>query len=79
MGDMPQSAPGAVLPNVSKGSARGAVRPGRYAAIDSGTVTCRMLVADIDEEVFCASLIASTPSRTSAKAWTPRACSGPRP
>ena len=50
MGDMPQSAPGAVLPNVSKGSARGAVRPGRYAAIDIGTVTCRMLVADIDEE-----------------------------
>ncbi|PNV64831.1 Ppx/GppA family phosphatase [Rubneribacter badeniensis] len=47
---MPQSAPGAVLPNVSKGSARGAVRPGRYAAIDIGTVTCRMLVADIDEE-----------------------------
>ena len=50
MGDMPQSAPWAVLPNVSKGSARGAVRPGRYAAIDIGTVTCRMLVADIDEE-----------------------------
>ena len=50
MGDMPQSAPGAVLPNVSKGSARGAVRPGRYSAIDIGTVTCRMLVADIDEE-----------------------------
>ena len=50
MGDMPQSAPGAVLPNVSKGSARGAVRPGRYATIDIGTVTCRMLVADIDEE-----------------------------
>lgn len=50
MGDMPQSAPGAVLPNVSRGSARGVVRPGRYAAIDIGTVTCRMLVADIDEE-----------------------------
>lgn len=28
---------------------RGALRPGRYAAIDIGTVTCRMLVADIDE------------------------------
>ena len=28
----------------------GALRPGRYAAIDIGTVTCRMLVADIDEE-----------------------------
>lgn len=27
----------------------GALRPGRYAAIDIGTVTCRMLVADIDE------------------------------
>lgn len=26
-----------------------ALRPGRYAAIDIGTVTCRMLVADIDE------------------------------
>lgn len=25
------------------------LRPGRYAAIDIGTVTCRMLVADIDE------------------------------
>ncbi len=25
------------------------VRPGRYAAIDIGTVTCRMLVADVDE------------------------------
>lgn len=50
MGDMPQSAPGAVLPNVSRGSARGVVRSGRYAAIDIGTVTCRMLVADIDEE-----------------------------
>ncbi|MEA5019909.1 MAG: Ppx/GppA phosphatase family protein [Gordonibacter sp.] len=28
----------------------GALRPGRYAAIDIGTVTCRMLVADVDEE-----------------------------
>ncbi len=26
------------------------VRPGRYAAIDIGTVTCRMLVADVDEK-----------------------------
>ncbi len=25
-----------------------AVRAGRYAAIDIGTVTCRMLVADVD-------------------------------
>lgn len=25
------------------------VRPGRYAAIDLGTVTCRLLVADVDE------------------------------
>lgn len=25
-------------------------KPGRYAAIDIGTVTCRMLVADVDEE-----------------------------
>ncbi len=25
------------------------VRPGRYAAIDIGTVTCRMLVADVDD------------------------------
>ena len=30
-------------------SAAGALRPGRYAAIDIGTVTCRMLVADIDD------------------------------
>ncbi len=30
--------------------AEGALRPGRYAAIDIGTVTCRMLVADVDEE-----------------------------
>lgn len=29
--------------------AAGALRPGRYAAIDIGTVTCRMLVADIDD------------------------------
>lgn len=27
----------------------GSLRPGRYAAIDIGTVTCRMLVADVDE------------------------------
>ncbi|MEG0460801.1 Ppx/GppA phosphatase family protein [Gordonibacter sp.] len=26
------------------------LRPGRYAAIDIGTVTCRMLIADIDKE-----------------------------
>lgn len=31
-------------------SSEGVLRPGRYAAIDIGTVTCRMLVADIDEE-----------------------------
>ena len=30
-------------------TAPGTLRPGRYAAIDIGTVTCRMLVADIDE------------------------------
>ena len=29
-------------------TAPGTLRPGRYAAIDIGTVTCRMLVADID-------------------------------
>lgn len=29
------------------GRAFGAVRPGRYAAIDIGTVTCRLLVADV--------------------------------
>ena len=28
----------------------GMYKPGRYAAIDIGTVTCRMLVADVDEE-----------------------------
>ena len=27
----------------------GPCEPGRYAAIDIGTVTCRMLVADVDE------------------------------
>lgn len=31
-------------------SSRAGLRPGRYAAIDIGTVTCRMLVADVDEE-----------------------------
>lgn len=30
-------------------AASAAVRPGRYAAIDLGTVTCRLLVADVDE------------------------------
>ena len=28
----------------------GTFNPGRYAAIDIGTVTCRMLVADVDSE-----------------------------
>lgn len=36
--------------NASTGSdSETAYRPGRYAAIDIGTVTCRMLVADVDE------------------------------
>ena len=30
-------------------TAPGTLRPGRYAAIDIGTVTCRMLVADVDD------------------------------
>ena len=36
-----------MIPNGRCGTAMSA--PGRYAAIDIGTVTCRMLVADIDE------------------------------
>ncbi len=55
-------------------TAPGTLRPGRYAAIDIGTVTCRMLVADIDEAGRCTSCGASTPSRTWARAWTPPAC-----
>lgn len=31
-----------------QGAQRQGVRPGRYAAIDIGTVTCRLLVADVD-------------------------------
>lgn len=30
--------------------------PGRYAAIDIGTVTCRLLVADVDQAGICAEL-----------------------
>lgn len=38
-----------VLVDAESSCAPDTFRPGRYAAIDIGTVTCRMLVADIDE------------------------------
>lgn len=38
------------LTNLSASCSGHALRPGRYAAIDIGTVTCRMLVADVDAQ-----------------------------
>ena len=48
---------------------------GRYAAIDIGTVTCRMLVADVDAAGASMRWIANTPSPTLAKASMPPVCS----
>ena len=48
---------------------------GRYAAIDIGTVTCRMLVADVDAAGAIHEVDRDTPSPTLAKASMPPVCS----